>query len=257
MGLLQQDYLPQDLEPHLRRHGITGCLAVQAAQDINETQWLLQLSDQYPFIEGVVGWIDLKSDTLQRDLLALAQHPRLCGIRHVAQDEPDDCFLVQPEVVRGIAAIGRAQLTYDILIYERQFPAAIQLVGQLDQQPFILDHLGKPQQRGGDFETWAQHLREFARAPNVFSKLSGLVTEFPGRQWTKEHLRRYLDEALKAFSPHRLLFGSDWPVCRLAAEYAQVVEIIEDWSNSLSVSERHDLFGATARRVYRLNTKRR
>jgi L-fuconolactonase len=252
LDVLRRDFLPGDLEPLLRSRGFDACVAVQARQDVAETRWLLELAAQDPWIAGVVGWVDLRAADVERELADLSADPRLVGIRHVVQDEPDDRFLDGPEFRRGVGALARFGLAYDLLVYPRQLPAAIDFVAALPDQPIVLDHLAKPEAREGRFEPWAGRLAELARAEHVSVKLSGLVTEADWQSWSPEALRRYLDHTLECFGPDRVLFGSDWPVCLLAASYARVAELIEDFARELSEHERAALFGGNAARIYGL-----
>lgn len=251
MRAIRRDFLPGDLEGALTANGIDGCVAVQADQSGEETRFLLDLADRHPFVKAVVGWADLRSPTVGVTLDALASRPRLRGIRHVAQAEPDD-FFTQDDVIRGIREVGRAGLAYDILIVERQLPAALALTARLPDQPFVLDHLAKPRIRDGAIEPWATRMRELARRPNVFCKISGLVTEADWAGWRSEHLRPYLDVAFEAFGADRVMFGSDWPVCLVAAPYDRVLGVISEYAGALSPHERDALFGGTAMRVYGL-----
>src|SRR5262252_8202766 len=218
MRAIRRDFLPADLAPVLAASGIDGCVAVQADQSEAETRFLLDCARQHPFIKGVVGWVDLRSPRLDATLDALSREPRLRGVRHIAQAEPDD-FLTRDDVVRGIGQLGRFGLAYDILVYERQLPAALTLTARLPDQRFVVDHLAKPSIKTGALEPWAGHLRELARRPNVWCKISGLVTEADWTGWRPEHLRPYLDVAFEAFGAGRVMFGSDWPVCLVAAPY--------------------------------------
>ena len=254
MRAIRRDFLPADLAPALASNRIDGCIAVQADQSAAETRFLLDLARQHSFIRGVVGWVDLRSSELEATLEHLRGEPLLRGVRHVAQAEADD-FLTRDDVIRGIERIGRAGLTYDILIVERQMPAALSLTARLPDQPFVLDHLGKPAIREGRLEPWAGRLRELARRPNVCCKLSGLVTEADWTRWQPADLRPYLDVALEAFGPDRLMFGSDWPVCLVAAPYDRVLGVVADYTAALSVAEREAVFGGTAARVYELDAR--
>jgi L-fuconolactonase len=249
---LRRDFLPQDLGPLLRSRGLDGCVAVQARQTVAESDWLLELADAAPFVRGVVGWVDLRDGGAAAELARLATHPRFVGVRHIAQDEPDDGFLARPDFVAGVAKLAAHGLRYDLLVYERQLPAAIELATTLPEQPFVLDHIGKPRIADGAREPWAGHLVELARRDNVACKLSGIVTEAAWDAWTLHALRPYLDTALEAFGPDRLMFGSDWPVCLLAGGYDEVHELVENWSAALSAAERAALFGGNAARFYGL-----
>jgi L-fucono-1,5-lactonase len=244
MAVLKRDFLPKDLEPLMRANGVEGCIAVQAAQTAEETRFLLQLADEHAFIRGVVGWIDLRvadnarGRALDAQLEQLVMHPRFKGVRHLAQDEPDDRFLVRDDVVRGISRLGRFDLTYDVLVYARQLPAAIELCRSLPNQRFVLDHLGKPEVHAGKREPWAAHMRELAACDNVACKLSGLVTEADWKRWKYNDLAFYLDTAIEAFGPARLMIGSDWPVCLLAASYVDALAVGRDAIAALSADER-------------------
>jgi L-fucono-1,5-lactonase len=253
MRAIRRDFLPGDLEAVVEANGFDGCVAVQADQSHAETTFLLDLAHRHPFIKGVVGWVDLRAEPreLARTLASLAADAKFRGVRHVAQAEPDD-FLTRDDVVRGIACVGRAGLTYDILLHARQLPAAIALASRLPDQPFVLDHLGKPPIARAEIEPWARSIRELARRPNVWCKLSGLVTEAVWASWRPEHLRPYLDVALDAFGAGRVMFGSDWPVCLVAAAYDHVVASVEELTTTLSDPEREALFGGTAVRFYGL-----
>lgn len=246
---LHRDWLPEDLAPLLRATGLDGCIAVQARQTLEESRWLLALADAHPIIRGVVGWADLRGDRAQEELAALAVHPRFKGVRHVAQDEPDDGFLARPEFVRGVRKLAGLGLRYDLLIYPRQLRAAIALVDAAPEVAFVLDHLAKPAIRDGAREPWLADFRELARRPHVCCKVSGLVTE-ARRDWRAEDFRPYLDAAFEAFGPGRLMFGSDWPVCRLAAEYAEVVGLAADYIATLPAADRAAVLGGTAARFY-------
>jgi L-fuconolactonase len=252
MAVLKRDFLPGDLEPLLRDAGFDGCVAVQAAHSLDETRFLLGLADRHPFVRGVVGWVDLVSPDLDRQLESFAPHPRFRGVRHIAQDEPDDAWLSRGDVVRGISRLSGYGLTYDILVYARQLPAALELARRLPDQPFVLDHVAKPEIRAARLEPWRRDLRLLASLPHVFCKLSGLVTEAEWDGWTPESIRPYMDVALEAFSPDRLMIGSDWPVCLLGGQYPRVVGLARDFVSMLSASEQAAVLGGTAARFYRL-----
>jgi L-fuconolactonase len=250
MPMLKRDFLPADLEPLLRAAGFTGCIAVQAAQTLEETRFLLQLAERQPFVRGVVGYVDLLSPELERQLERFAAHPRFRGVRHIAQDEPDDRWLARPDVARGIGALRRYGLPYDILVYARQLPAALELVGRLPDQPFVLDHLGKPEVRAGRMEPWRSDVRRMAQHANVACKLSGLVTEAAWDRWRPSDLWPYLEVAVGAFGPQRLMIGSDWPVCLLAGDYARVTGVVREFIGTLSAEEQAAILGGNALRCY-------
>ncbi len=251
-GVLKWDYLPEDLAPLLSAQGFDGCVDVQAAHTSDETRFLLDLSDRHPFVRAVVGWVDLCSPDVERQLAELARHPRLKGIRHIAQDEPDDRFLVREDVLRGIAALEPFGLAYDILIFARQLPAAIELARRLPRQRFVLDHIAKPEIAAGRISPWKEQVRELAAAPNVCCKLSGMVTEAAWKGWTAADFRPYLDVVFEAFGPDRLMIGSDWPVCLLAGDYPTVMGLVEDHMAGGPAADREKVLGANAARFYRI-----
>ncbi|MBM3850224.1 MAG: amidohydrolase [Verrucomicrobia bacterium] len=247
---LQRDWLPADLGRIQRSLGFDGSIAVQARQSLAESWSLLGLADADPTVKAVVGWVDLQSERVEESLAALAAHPRLAGVRHVAQDEPDDGFLVRPAVVRGIGALRQFDLTYDLLIYPRQLPAAIELVRHFPEQPFVLDHIAKPLIRDGLIEPWASQIRELARHPNVCCKVSGMVTEADHRNWKADDFRPYLDVVFETFRPERLMFGSDWPVCLLAGSYEQVEGLVRDHVRHLGPEQAAGFWGGNCARFY-------
>jgi L-fucono-1,5-lactonase len=250
MAVLKRDFLPKDLEPLLAAQGMSGCVAVQAAQSLDETRFLLDLARRHPFVKAVVGWVDLVAPDLEAQLELFADEPALRGIRHIAQDEPDDRFLARDDVVRGVSVLARHGLTYDILVYARQLPAAVELARRLPGQPFVVDHVAKPEIRAGRLEGWREGIRRLAELPHVTCKLSGLVTEAHWDRWTPADLRPYLDVVLEAFGPGRLMVGSDWPVCLLAADYPTVVGLVRDLVAPLSAAEQAAILGGTAARFY-------
>jgi L-fuconolactonase len=252
MAGLKRDFLPSDLEPELARNGVDGCVFVQAEQSDRETEFLLQLADRSEKIAGVVGWIDLASPTIVETLNRYTRFKKLRGFRHIVQDEPDDRFLLREEVVRGIEALNGFGYTYDILIYPKQLPAAVELASRLPEQKFVIDHLAKPNIRQNTLEPWATHMRAIAKYPNVYCKVSGLVTEANWRSWTERDFRPYLDVACEAFGAKRLMFGSDWPVCLLASNYSGVKQLIEAYVQNFSNLEREQIFGETATHFYGL-----
>jgi L-fuconolactonase len=255
MGRLARDYLPDDLAPNLAAAGLDGSVAVQARQSLEETRWLLDLADGFEIVKGVVGWVDLRSDHVADELDEFAAQPKFVGVRHVVQDEPDPRFMLGDAFLRGLRQLAPLGLTYDLLLYPHQLPAAVELAGLMPDQPFVLDHLAKPQVKAGlasALEPWQTDIRALARHPNVTCKLSGLVTEAAWQGWKRSDFTPYLDVALDAFGPERLMFGSDWPVCLLAGEYADVVGIVTEFVDRLSPSEQHQILGGTATMFYGL-----
>jgi L-fuconolactonase len=240
------------LKPELESAGFQGCVAVQARQSLEETRWLLELADGSPFILGVVGWVDLRSPQVRSQLDELAANPKLVGIRHIVQSEPDDRFLLQPEFLRGISMLEEFDLAYDILIYPRHLPVAAEFVQRFPRQRFVLDHLAKPSIKGGDLESWARGIRELSQYPNLFAKLSGLVTEADWTKWKPEDIIPYLDIAFECFGPSRLMIGSDWPVCNVAASYSRVMGIVVDYLSQSPNEVRDAVLGGNAQRFWRL-----
>jgi len=256
MERLACDYLPTDLATPAAAAGIGGTVAVQARQTLDETRWLLQLAEEHPLILGVVGWVDLRSPNVADQLASFADRERFVGVRHVVQDEPDPRFLLGEAFVRGLGQLKPFGLTYDLLLYPSQLAVAVELVAGKPDQSFVLDHLAKPQLAAwtnpGDMDTWRRDIEALAAHENVCCKLSGLVTEASWRQWRPADFTPYLDVALEAFGPERLMIGSDWPVCLLAGEYAEVVGIVGDYCAALSATEQEAIWGGTAARFYRL-----
>ena len=251
MKMLRCDFMPEDLETDLKRNGFDGCIAVQARQTLEETQWLLELAGRNSFIKGVVGWVDLRSPEVRFQLQALCGNPKLTGVRHIVQSEPDDRFLLQPDFLRGIAMLAEFNLTYDILIYSRHLPVASEFVARFPQQRFVLDHLAKPQIREHELADWSRGIQQLAESPNVYCKLSGLVTEADWTNWTERDFAPYLDVAFECFAPSRLMIGSDWPVCTVAGSYSRVVDIVKNYLIRFPADAREAVLGKTASEAYR------
>ena len=252
MAAIRRDFLPADLAREMGAAGVEAVVSVQARQSVEETRWLLDLATHNPFIAGVVGWVPLVSPTVAADLAQFAAHPKLVGVRHVLQDEPDPRFMLRADFQAGLQAMLAYNLTYDILITHRHLPQTIELVDRNPAQPFVVDHMAKPAIGQGTVEPWASGMRELARRPHVCCKLSGMVTEIGRPHWTIADLRPFVEVVLEAFGPQRVLFGSDWPVCLVACRYARWMEIVQELIAPLSSAERAAILGDNARRVYRL-----
>ncbi|MGB6597365.1 MAG: amidohydrolase family protein [Candidatus Acidiferrum sp.] len=252
MSALRRDFLPEELDRECAVNGVDGSIAVQADQSEEETLFLLDLAERDEHIAGVVGWIDLRSPQVEERLQFFSQSKKVRGFRHIAQAEPDDKFLVGSDFLRGVASLREFGFTYDILVYPKQLPSAIELVSRFPGQRFVVDHLAKPQIKTGKREPWATHMRAIAQNENVMCKVSGLVTEADWFHWKPEDFFPYLDIVFEAFGPERLMFGSDWPVCLLAANYRQVKQIVEKYVQALSAGDRENIFGGNAIRFYGL-----
>lgn len=251
MRVIQRDFFPEDLLPQLKVHGMDGTVAVQADQSEAETRFLLELANQHPFIKGVVGWLDLRSPTIEARLEQFSSFKRLKGVRHIVQAEPTG-FLLQPEFQRGVAALRTYSYTYDILIREHQLEEAIAFVTMFPEQKFVVDHLAKPNIGAGEINRWGKLILELARRSNVSCKLSGMITEADWKSWKRDDFTPYLDLVVNAFGTKRLMYGSDWPVCLVAGTYPDQFSIITDYIASFSESEKQAILGENAVRFYNL-----
>lgn len=250
MDTLKRDDLPPDLAPLLRSTGIDGTVSVQARQCLAESFWLLELADQYPFITGVVGWVDLHSPSVEEQLTKLATHRKFRGVRHVVHDEPDDQFMMRADFIRGIGKLVKFRLTFDLLLYPRHLPVAWELVKRFPDQPFVVDHIAKPLIKEHKLAPWDSHIRGLAAFENVYCKISGMVTEADWNRWKPADFTPYLDIIFESFGTKRIMVGSDWPVCTLAASYEEVMQIPTDYIQQLSSDERADIWSGNAKRFY-------
>jgi len=248
---LCRDFGPIDLQRELAITGIDGVVTVQARQTVEETRWLLELADTHDFIRAVVGWAPLISESLANDLDRFGKHPKLRAVRHVLQDEHDE-YMARNDFNRGLSMLVGRGIVYDILIFERQLRAAIALVDRHPNQVFVLDHLAKPRIRDQVLQPWRDNLFELSRRPNVYCKLSGIITEADHATWSAADLKPYVDAALEAFGPSRLMFGTDWPVCLLAGSYERWHMTVSELTARLSVDEQAWLMGRTAILAYNL-----
>jgi L-fuconolactonase len=253
MAGLRRDFLPADAEREMRRGGFDACVAVQARQTLQETRWLLSLAESHSFIAGVVGWFDLQAPDVRVRLEQFAGHPKLVGVRHIVQTEADDRFLLGPEFGRGIALLEEFGLAYDLLVYSRHLPVAAEFAGRFVGQRLVLDHLGKPDVRGGGIRAWSADVRRLAACPNVWCKLSGLVTEADWAAWKPEQLWPYLDVAFDCFGVDRLMIGSDWPVCTVASDYARTMAVVVEYLADRPARERDAVLGGNAQRFWNLD----
>lgn len=253
MAILRRDFLPHDLKPEIERAGFDGSIVVQARQTLEETRFLLDLAAGSPFIFGVVGWVDLISPDVGEQLAEFAQNPKFVGVRHVVQSEPDDRFLLQPEFLRGISALGKFDLTYDILIYPKHLRVAAEFVQRFPRQHFVLDHLAKPPIKSGSLQPWDSEMREIAKSSNVLCKLSGLVTEADWRDWRPENITPYLDVAFASFGASRLMIGSDWPVCTVAGSYSRTMNVVLEYLSKFPAAVQDAVTGGNAERFWKLS----
>jgi len=252
MHRIRKDFLPEDLEPVLKKHQMDGCVAVQARQMDEETLFLMDLADQNPFIKGVVGWIDLQADDLEEKLETYSDRPLLKGFRHSLQDEADPAFILQPAFQKGLRLLHQYNYTYDLLIKPAQFQATIKAVDSYNEMPMVLDHMAKPLIKRGEIKQWQEDIHSLAKHERVMCKISGIVTEADWNQWTYEDLEPCMNTVLEAFGPDRLMFGSDWPVCLVAAEYERVIGIVEQFISKLSPDEQEKIMGLNAVNFYKL-----
>jgi L-fuconolactonase len=249
---IRRDFLPEHLLPHLQATGINYSVFVQTQHNLDENRWALRLADQNPFVAGVVGWVDLASPACEDQLLAMRQHPRFVGVRHITQDEPDDDFIVRPDIVRGLRVLEKHGVPFDLLFYVKHLRHAAVLAEQMPGLPLVIDHLAKPHIRDHGYDEWRTLLRTASAFPNVYCKLSGLVTEADWQSWTEKDLQPYIHTALEFFGPERCMFGSDWPVCELAGSYERVHAAILAGLDGLSATERAAVLGETALQFYHL-----
>ncbi len=252
MKVLKQDFLPEDLAPLFSRTGIHGSVAIQARQSLAETRWLLNLAGENEFIKGVVGWVDLCSEKPEDQLMEFLPNPKFVGVRHVIQDEPDELYILRKEFIRGIGLLQKFNLVYDILIFARHLPQTIEFVKKFPNQVFVLDHIAKPEIRHQKTSPWKENLIKLAAFDNVYCKISGMVTEADWSRWKEADFRPYLDTLTDAFGTDRLMIGSDWPVCRLAGSYTDVLEIPVNYFAGFSLLEKEAIFGRNAEQVYQL-----
>ena len=252
MSVIRQDFMPVDLKKVYDEHGIDGCVAVQADQTLEETNFLLWLSGKYEFIKGVVGWVDLRDDNIGKVLEEFSQHEKVKGFRHIVQGETDHNFLLRPTFINGIASLEKFDYTYDILVFPHQLGAVLEFVKRFPNQKFVIDHIAKPYIKDGYYDGWATLMKEIAKQENVYCKLSGMITEADYNSWTPKQISPYLDLVLSAFGSDRIMFGSDWPVCLVAGGYAEVKQLVTDLISELSLIEQAQIMGTNAIQFYNL-----
>ena len=253
LGVLYRDYLPDELVPILRDNHVDKTVLVQASNSVAESRWLLQLADENSFLAGVVGWVDLMSRGVDGQLEELSTHPKFKGVRHLVESEPDDDWIVQPEVLSGLKRLSNYELSYDLLVHTRHLKHVSRVSETCPDLSLVIDHLAKPPIAKNEFNEWSGALKPLARYPNIHCKLSGLVTEANWTSWQTNDLRPFVNYALEVFGVDRLMFGSDYPVCLLASSYNRVVESFQEILADLSGADRDKVFSRNAARFYRLD----
>jgi L-fuconolactonase len=252
MQVLKRDFLPKDIEPLLKKCNLDGCVAVQASQSEAENDFLLKMAAASSIVRGIVGWVNLRSDNVIERLSFYKQFEKIKGFRHVIQDEPDLNFMLQPDFLNGVKALRNFGYTYDILIFNIHLPNTLELVKRFPDQPFVIDHLAKPEIRNFHFEDWRKQLTAIAAFSNVFCKISGMVTEAKWHKWNQGDFRIYLDTVVELFGMERIIYGSDWPVCTLSSSYEDMYMIVDDYFSKFSKDEQNNFFGLNAAKFYRL-----
>tara|TARA_B100001093_G_scaffold467863_1_gene487386 strand:- start:866 stop:1696 length:831 start_codon:yes stop_codon:yes gene_type:complete len=252
MSVIRRDFLSDDLQKVFAENGVDACVAVQADQTTEETNFLISIAENNNFIKGVVGWVNLRSESIEEDLLKYKKYDVVKGFRHVVQAEQDHNFMLRPEFLRGIELLGKYDLCYDILIFPHQLGAALELVKKFPNQKFVIDHIAKPYIKDGFFEGWAVMMREIAKHQNVYCKISGMITEAGYKTWTTEQVHPYMKLVLESFGAGRVMYGSDWPVCLVAGNYSMVKALVTDFISDLSQEQQNAIMGGNAAKFYNL-----
>jgi L-fuconolactonase len=252
---IHRTYLPEHLEPLLKAAGVTHSVFVQTQHNLEENNWVLGLADEHDWIAGVVGWVDLASPKCESQIDAFRQHPKFVGVRHITQGEPDDDFIVRPEVLRGLKLLEKRGVPFDLLFFVKHLHHAQRLARELPNLKMVIDHLAKPEIKAQRVDNWEANFRAAAKSPNLYCKLSGMVTEADWKEWKPDDLKRYVDIALDAFGPDRLMYGSDWPVCELAGTYQQVFDALSGLLSQLSADEKDHIYRQTAIDFYGLTMR--
>ncbi|WP_298319512.1 amidohydrolase [uncultured Aquimarina sp.] len=253
MASIRKDFLVEDLQKVYKENSIDGCIAVQADQTLEETDFLIDLASKNSFIKGIVGWVDLRSKNINDILNYYNQFQAVKGFRHVVQGEADHNFILRPEFLRGISALEKYNFTYDILVFPHQLGAVLEFVKQFPNQKFVIDHIAKPYIKDGFYDGWATLMSAIGKLPNVYCKLSGIITEANYKTWTPQQIQPYLELVLKTFGVKKIMFGSDWPVCLVAGTYQEVKQLIMDFIADLSSQEQANILGGNAIQFYNIN----
>lgn len=251
---LKRDFTPEDLATELATCHLDGSIVVQARQSLEETNWLLQLATKHQQIKGVVGWVDLKADNLAEQLDNWSGQSALKGFRHVLQDEADPLFILNPQFVKGLNTLAKTRFVYDLLIFHHQLPQSIELLNHVENLPIVLDHIAKPDIKNGQsFANWENGIRTLAQHPQVMCKVSGMVTEANWNNWQQDDFERYLTVIFDAFGAERVMYGSDWPVCLVAGNYAKIYDIVNDYVAKNCKDKASLIFGENAAKFYKVN----
>ncbi len=253
MSAIQKDFMPKDIFPLLQQHEFTGTVVVQSDQSEEENMFQLKNAAQYDFIKGIVGWVDLQAGNIEDRLAYYAQFSKMKGLRHVLQGETDRALMLKPAFKNGISLLNKYNFTYDILIFPDQLEYAAELVKEFTNQMFVIDHIAKPDIKNKKIKDWKKDIQNIAEAENVYCKISGMVTEADLKNGKKEDLHPYIDTVVEAFGTNRIMYGSDWPVCLLAAPYGSVLDIVKEYFSSFSKNEQDNFFGKNACTFYNLN----
>lgn len=253
MIAIRRDFFPGDLEPVLKANGFDGCVTVQSDQSEEENEFQLANAKQHDFIKGIVGWVDFQSEQVEERLNYYKQFEKMKGFRHVLQGEPQRDFMLRPAFLNGISLLKKYGFTYDILIFPDQLKYTADFVSRFPDQPFVIDHLAKPNIKNQEINEWEKNVREVAKFNNVFCKVSGMVTEADWQAWKPKDFHPYLDVMVDAFGIGRLMYGSDWPVCNLAGNYERVIGLVSDYFSAFTDAEQQKFFGGNAASFYNLN----
>jgi L-fuconolactonase len=252
MKVIQRDFMPSDLEPILKQHNFDGCISVQVDQNEEENAFLLNLASENDFIKGIVGWVDFRADNIYERLEYYSEFKKLKGFRHIVQGESDTEFMLRPKFKNGISELQTYNYTYDILIYHYQLEQAIQFVKLFPEQKFVINHIAKPDIKSGEYAQWQTNIKKIALHQNVYCKVSGMVTEADWHDWKETDFKIYLDTIVKAFGTDRIMYGSDFPVCLLAASYEQQLGIVNNYFAEFSNLEKKKIMGENAISFYSL-----
>jgi L-fuconolactonase len=252
MSVIRKDFMPSDLKKVYNENAVDGCVAVQAEQNLEQTDFLLKLASENDFIKGVVGWVDFRAENIDDVLEDYFKNKKLKGFRHVVQGEADNNFLLRPNFLNGIGFLEKYEYTYDILVLPHQLGATLEFVKHFPHQKFVIDHIAKPYIKDGFYYGWAALMKEIGKHDNVYCKLSGMITEADYNTWTPEQIHPYMNLVLEAFGPERVMFGSDWPVCLVAGNYNKVKQLTTDFIATLSTKEQAAIMGKNAIKFYNL-----